>query len=294
MSDSEGDMPIVGKRKAQSMKDFRKAKKSESKNMSKYINKQRTLVFSTRGINNRDRHLMQDIRDLLPHAKKDVKLDAKDKLNVVNEVCELKNCNNCIFFESRKHKDLYMWVSKVPTGPSIKFCVENVHTMAETKLTGNCLKGSRPLLSFGKEFDSNEHYRLIKETLIQVFGTPKGHPKAKPFVDHVFSFFLLDGRVWFRNYQIVYEVDEQSKKDKDPVLIEIGPRFVLNPVRVFDGSFGGSTLWANPDYVSPNQVRNAARAQVAMKYDVRKSAKAAYAKKKEEAVEKPSALDNVF
>ena len=33
-----------------------------------------------------------------------------------------------------------------------------------------------------------------------------------------------------------------------------GPRFVLNLVRVFDGSFGGATLYENPNYVSPNEV----------------------------------------
>ena len=34
----------------------------------------------------------------------------------------------------------------------------------------------------------------------------------------------------------------------------IGPRFVLNLIRVFDGSFGGATLFQNPRYQSPNQV----------------------------------------
>ena len=33
-----------------------------------------------------------------------------------------------------------------------------------------------------------------------------------------------------------------------------GPRFVLNPIRVFEGSFGGATLYMNPHYISPNQV----------------------------------------
>jgi ribosome biogenesis protein BRX1 len=41
------------------------------------VNKQRTLVFCSRGITHRDRHFMQDVRDLLPHSKKDVKLDHK-------------------------------------------------------------------------------------------------------------------------------------------------------------------------------------------------------------------------
>ena len=34
----------------------------------------------------------------------------------------------------------------------------------------------------------------------------------------------------------------------------VGPRFVLNPIKIFAGSFGGATLWANPDYQSPNLV----------------------------------------
>jgi hypothetical protein len=34
----------------------------------------------------------------------------------------------------------------------------------------------------------------------------------------------------------------------------LGPRFVLNPIRMFEGSFGGPTLYQNPNYVSPNEV----------------------------------------
>lgn len=41
------------------------------------------------------------------------------------QVCEMKNCTKCIFFEMKKKKDLYMWVSNVPNGPSAKFLVEN-------------------------------------------------------------------------------------------------------------------------------------------------------------------------
>ena len=31
---------------------------------------------------------------------------------------------------------------------------------------------------------------------------------------------------------------------------------VLNPIKIFEGSFGGETLWENPDYVTPNAVTN--------------------------------------
>jgi len=34
----------------------------------------------------------------------------------------------------------------------------------------------------------------------------------------------------------------------------LGPRFVLNLVRIFEGSFGGPTLYENPHYQSPNEV----------------------------------------
>lgn len=46
--------------------------------------------------------------------------------------------------------------------------VQNVHTMDELKLTGNCLKGSRGILSFDEAFDATESGRLIKELFIHV------------------------------------------------------------------------------------------------------------------------------
>uniref|UniRef100_A0A8C5RPL7 Ribosome biogenesis protein BRX1 homolog n=1 Tax=Laticauda laticaudata TaxID=8630 RepID=A0A8C5RPL7_LATLA len=123
---------------------------------------------SSRGINFRTRHLMKDLRTLMPHSKADTKMDRKDKLFIINEVCEMKNCNKCIFFEAKKKQDLYIWLSNVPHGPSAKFLVQNIHTLAELKMTGNCLRGSRPVLSFDPVFDQKPHYALLKELFIQV------------------------------------------------------------------------------------------------------------------------------
>ena len=171
-----------------------------------YQNKQRTLILSTRGITYRDRHLMSDLLDLLPHSKKDNKIDTKHSLSIINELAVLKSCNNILFLEGRKHTDLYMWLSRVGLGAgSVKFLVQNVHTMAETKLTGNCMKYSRPLLVFDPLFDSQPHYSYIKGMLQCCMAAPKGHPKVKPFIDHVLSFFILDGRIWIRHYQIIYD-----------------------------------------------------------------------------------------
>ncbi|XP_045153552.1 ribosome biogenesis protein BRX1 homolog [Echinops telfairi] len=275
-----GDLAIQAKRRKQNKKDAGSlakqhdmAKEAEEEgtdcipgpvSKGKWKNKERVLIFSSRGINFRTRHLMQDLRMLMPHSKADTKMDRKDKLSVINEVCEMKNCNKCIYFEAKKKQDLYMWLSNSPHGPSAKFLVQNIHTLAELKLTGNCLKGSRPLLSFDPAFDESPHYALLKELLIQIFCTPRYHPRSQPFEDHVFTFTILDNRIWFRNFQIIEE---------DAALVEIGPRFVLNLIKIFQGSFGGPTLYENPHYQSPNMHRHIMRSITAAKYKDRQQVK---------------------
>jgi len=149
-----------------------------------------------------------------------------------------------------------MWVSRSPNGPSARFFLTNLHTLEELSMLGNCLQGSRPILVFDKTFDSQPHYKLIKELFTQVFGTPRGHPNSKPFIDHVFSFFIQDNHIWFRNYQIAEKHSERAAAEQ---LVEIGPRFVLEPVKIFSGSFGGQTIFTNNQFVNPNHLRTVAR-----------------------------------
>jgi ribosome biogenesis protein BRX1 len=147
-------------------------------------NKQRVLLLSSRGVTHRMRHLMNDIEALLPHVKKgkigaspydvgftrdtDSKLDSKSQLHLLPELADLNNCNNTLYFEARRHEDLYLWAAKTPNGPSVKMHVQNVHTMDELKMTGNCLKGSRGILSFDEAFDATESGKLIKELFTHV------------------------------------------------------------------------------------------------------------------------------
>ena len=93
-------------------------------------------------------------------------------------------------------------------------------------MTGNCLKGTRPLLSFDASFETKPHWSLMKELLAQVtgslklnrtrstlkqqcilqtFSTPRNHPKSQPFFDHIFTFTIIQNRIWFRNFQILEE-----------------------------------------------------------------------------------------
>jgi ribosome biogenesis protein BRX1 len=212
----------------------------------------------------------------MPHSRKEAKFDSKTKLYQLNEMAELYNCNNILFFEARKGKDLYCWMSKPPNGPTVKMHLQNLHTMEELNFIGNCLKGSRPILSFDAAFEKQAHLRVIKELFTQVFGVPKNSRKTKPFVDHVMGFTVADGKIWIRVYQINesetgkkkpvdgddMDVDELVNKKKgkssdfDVNLVEIGPRFVLTPIVIQESSFGGPIIYENKEFVSPNQIRS--------------------------------------
>jgi ribosome biogenesis protein BRX1 len=119
-------------------------------------NRQRVLLVCQRGIGGRYRGLLEDLTKLIPHSKRESKVERKGGKGQIDELCYERSCNNFIYFESRNHKvtDLYMWLSKSPNGPSVKFALSNIHSMDDLKLTGNCLKYSRPFLSFDGSFEN--------------------------------------------------------------------------------------------------------------------------------------------
>ncbi|OCF43813.1 ribosome biogenesis protein BRX1 [Kwoniella heveanensis CBS 569] len=232
--------------------------------------KDKTLMLCSRGVTQRMRHLMRDLEVLLPHTKKDSKLDTKSSLHLLNELADLHSCSNTLYFEARRHEDLYMWISRSPNGPSIKCHVQNIHTMDELKMTGNCLRGSRGLVAFDGAWEGEEHTRLMKEVFTHTFSVPKTSRRLKPFIDHVLLFSLLDGKIWFRNYQIIEKDPLVANGPPVPSLVEIGPRFVLTPIRIFEGSFGGPTLYSNAEFISPAATRASHKKAAGEKYRVRK------------------------
>lgn len=239
---------------------WKSGKNDDQINSAVFRNKEKVLITCSRRIIYRYRHLMLNVVSLLPHSKRDSKIESKEfKGETLNELVELRNCTYCLFFECRKQKDLYLWMARSPNGPSVKFLVNAVHTMEELKLTGNHLKGSRPILTFSSNFDKEPRWMLVKEMITQIFGTPKGHRKSKPFHDHIFAFTIADDHIWFRNFQVSVPHNETDKMNRGGLdkmtLIEVGPRFCLNPIKIFGGSFGGPTLYSNPLFISPNQIR---------------------------------------
>lgn len=217
------------------------------------ISRSSTSKFST---------LMEGWVRMLPHVRKDCKLENKDRLQAIPEMAELAGCNAVMYYEVRKHQDLFLWLSIAPSGPSTRLLVQAVHTADELAYTGNCLCGSRGIVVFSSAFDdpARPHLALVRVLLQRVFAVPEGHPQSKPFVDHCHSFMLDEGtgKIIYRHYQIGNE--------DPPVLAEIGPRCALTIVRVFGDAFGGQTLYANGDYVAPNAVRAALRRRTGERY----------------------------
>ena len=67
----------------------------------------------------------------------------------------------------------------------------------------------------------------------------------------MFNFSITaDRRIWFRNFQLVGKGEE---------LQEVGPRMVLDVIKIFGGSFQGEVLYDNDKYVSPNHQRRELR-----------------------------------
>lgn len=188
---------------------------------------------------------------------------------------------------------------------------------------GNCLKGGRGLVVFDRSFDEQgpemgapgtEYRALIREMLRGVFCVPKRGVKGmKPFVDRIIGVFGVDGKIWIRVYEIresdaggkTKDGEEKAKpapKAKDGLpevsLVEIGPRFVLTPIVILEGSFGGPVIYENKEYVSPNQVRREIRMSKAGRYSQRRDGQTDRVAKRsdlglsENGQRKPDALDS--
>jgi len=111
-------------------------------------------------------------------------------------------------------------------------------------------------------------------------------------------------QIWVRNYQILEETASTAKEahsqkkltghSHSTSLIEIGPRFVLNPIRIFRGSFGGQSIYVNEEFVNPNIVRSMEKKEKGEKYVRRKGAERKRKKREENLVVPEDPLADVF
>ena len=87
---------------------------------------------------------------------------------------------------------------------------------------------------------------------------------------------------------------KQSGLTEKTSLVEIGPRFVLDPIRIFRGSFGGQTLFQNADFVSPNELRAVDRRRKGESYKNRKDQQRERKARDTQLVIPEDPLDSVF
>ncbi|CAD8144621.1 unnamed protein product [Paramecium pentaurelia] len=222
----------------------------------RWVNKQRTLIVTSKNISDRIRQLFMDLHELLPHSKKETKLEKGDTSKQIKELCMQHSCRSFIYFEVHRKHELYLWIGRFPNGPSIKYYIENWHNCQDLKLTGNCMKGSRPILSFDGSFTEDPLMILQKELFIHAINVPKHHPKSAPCCDRVFSFIKEspdNNNIWIRNYEIQYE--KAGKEIIKNQLVEIGPRLVLKPIIILEGCIQGAQLWKDTAYITQAKVR---------------------------------------
>ncbi|CAI7908590.1 unnamed protein product [Closterium sp. NIES-54] len=284
---------------------------------------------------------MEDITALLPHSKKEPKVDVARgrQLNeALSELMDLRGCSLCLFFEMRKQRDLYLWLSKGPSGPSVKFLISvGMARLVMTHMYGSSCDDSyarsHALLSdcthmCTGSFLLHPLYRVTSSLSCHLFSivSPLLYRVTSSLSCHLFSIvspllyrvtsslschlFSIVSPLLYRVTSslschlfsivspLLYRVTSSlschlfksafaspsiaSVPTHSPILppplpicipgaegasriyditvermslVEVGPRFCLNPIRVFSGTFGGPTLNENPSYISPNKFR---------------------------------------
>jgi ribosome biogenesis protein BRX1 len=81
----------------------------EKPDKSKWTDRERVLLLCSRGSLPRTRHLVNDLKRLMPHTHSESKYGKNGNMaDDLNEMCELSNCTKCLYFESRKGRDVYL------------------------------------------------------------------------------------------------------------------------------------------------------------------------------------------
>lgn len=199
----------------------------------------RCLLLGTRGLKARHRHLLRDLGRILPHGQPGSKLGADDGPSAVVQLCEDANCGSAILLDARDPRRLYMWAAGCPDGPSAMLRVRNVHTVAELNLSARRVLGVRNLLSFDAGFEACAERRVLRALLTRTFSVPDPAAGTRRGlrVKHTVTFSFVDGKIWVRVFRN-NTADAQGKVDVE----EVGPRIVLEPVRIIASGFGGAVL----------------------------------------------------
>lgn len=211
----------------------------------------RVMSLMGRGITALHSDLKDDFERLMPHAKREAKYDCSRPTSGMLEVARMRHCDTIAFWETKHHRDLILWVSRYPHGPTVKFHVYAIKTSNQAGFLGNFRRYTRPVLSFSSSFDDRRRpeVRIFKECLKQLLGTPHLHHRSAPFVDHVVQLTKLGpaDQIHLRTYEITGGNPEEME------LREAGPSATLVPMAILRGCMAGDLLWTNGGYMGPTQ-----------------------------------------
>jgi ribosome biogenesis protein BRX1 len=200
------------------------------------------LIVCSRGVSQQQRHLIKDLTSLIPHSKTAPKVDLSKNPNLLNDLASSLSCQSVFYLEARR-KQSVVWLAQYPSGPSLKLILQNLRTSEEMRLPGNCSKHSSPILTFDDSFKNSTSLTLMQYLLIKTFANSS---KQAMFLDHVLAFSHVEGKVFFRNYEIA---------GKEPISItEIGPRFVMTPIKIRIGFMTGEVAFKSGKYVLPAKI----------------------------------------
>ncbi len=83
------------------------------------------------------------------------------------------------------------------------------------------------------------------------------------------SFYYADEKIWARHYQISPLTDADANDPEKQTLTEIGPRFVLDPIWILQGSFSGQKIYHNNNFSTPTAVRRENKQKLGVRAKVR-------------------------
>ncbi|KMV66689.1 60S ribosomal subunit biogenesis RNA-bindingprotein [Encephalitozoon cuniculi EcunIII-L] len=180
-----------------------------------------SVILSTRGASVKIRHLMKDISRLVK-VEEEQKWDMGKNYGELRSLMAINECDSMLFFRSTKRSD-DLWMG-ILDGVSVLFRMHNMSTMRDCNFPVNSFKDCGYVLMFSKEFEDIEHLKYTKDVIEHIFRSNETKDKA-------LCFFYLDGVIWVRCYKI-------GKK-----LEEIGPRLVLEVLKVLEKCFEGKALY---------------------------------------------------
>lgn len=211
------------------------------------------VVYVQRGTTPRQRHLVRDLGTLLSHARFGDKLPRRVGTEALLDACYLSECGmRALFLSARFEDEMCLWLVRLPHGPSVRFHVLNIHTIAECNFGYTPFRVRHPcLLSFDASFDGKPHLRLMRELLRATFScsavkhdAASSEQRAQCGFQTVVAFNLVDDRIWLRAYDVVFDEDGRGCAE----LRERGPRLVLTPQKVLTSVLQGAQLWASASH----------------------------------------------